>query len=185
MNIFQWRQQGQKHFNLFFSGGRKKWNNWERQKNMEKENKTDGSDLVKMRCQIQILWNLLNLNESQTSEILIVVAVIMRKKVQKQSPGDVLQKKVFLEISPENSQENTYAGVFFLEPFIKKESLTLVFFCEFYEHLSKNTIFYRTPQVAASVKAYNFTKIRLRYGCFFVNFLKISGTFFWWAARIF
>ena len=85
---------------------------------MEKENKTDGSDLVKMRCQIQILWNLLNLNESQTSEILIVVAVTMRKKVQKQSPGDVLQKKVFLEISPENSQENTYAGVFFLESFI-------------------------------------------------------------------
>ena len=84
---------------------------------MEKENKTDGSDLVKMRCQIQILWNLLNLNESQTSEILIVVAVIMRKKVQKQSPGDVLQKKVFLEISPENSQENTYAGVFFLRTF--------------------------------------------------------------------
>ena len=73
---------------------------------------------------------------------------------------------------------NTYAGVFFLEPFIKKESLTLVFFCEFCEHLSKNTIFYRTPQVAASVKAYNFAKIRLRYGCFLVNFLKIFGTFF-------
>ena len=28
------------------------------EKNMEKENTTDGNDLVKMRYQIQILWNL-------------------------------------------------------------------------------------------------------------------------------
>ena len=78
---------------LFF---RKQWQentkqNWKRQKNMEKENKTDRSDLVKMRYQIQILWSLLNLNERQKSEILTIVAVIIRKKVQKESPGSVLQ----------------------------------------------------------------------------------------------
>ena len=32
--------------------------------------------------------------------------------------------------------------------------------------------------MAAYVKAWNFTKIRLRQGCFFVNFLKIFGTYF-------
>ena len=64
---------------LFISSGNKKWNKTEKdRKNMEKENKTDGSDLVKMRYQIQILWSLLNLNERQTLEILIVAAVIIR-----------------------------------------------------------------------------------------------------------
>ena len=58
---------------------------------MEKENKTDRSDLVKMRYQIQILRSFLNLNERQKSEILTIVAVIMSKKVQKESPGSVLQ----------------------------------------------------------------------------------------------
>ena len=61
--------------------------------------------------------------------------------VQKQSSGDVLQKKVFLEIS-KNSQENTCT-----RDFIKNASLAQVFSCEF----SKNTYFYRTPPVAASV----------------------------------
>ena len=84
---------------------------------------------------------------------------------------------VFLEIS-QNSQENTCARVSFLQTFIKIESLTLVFSYEFCENLTKNTIFCRTSQVAASVKACNFTKIRLRRGCFFVNFIKIFGTFF-------
>ena len=55
-------------------------------------------------------------------------------------------KKVFLEIS-RNSQENTYARVC---NFIKKETLAQVFSCEFCE-ISKNTFFYRTPLVAASV----------------------------------
>ena len=74
------------------SSDKKKWNKTEKdRKNMEKENKTDGSDLVKMRYQIQILWSLLNLNERQKSEILTIVAMIMRKKVQKESPGSVLQ----------------------------------------------------------------------------------------------
>ena len=49
---------------------------------------------------------------------------------------------VFLEIS-QNSQENTCA---------RGETLGLVFSCEFCE-ISKNTIFYRTPLVAASVIA--------------------------------
>ena len=41
---------------LFISSGNKKWNKTEKdRKNMEKENKTDGCDLVKMRYQIQIL----------------------------------------------------------------------------------------------------------------------------------
>ena len=64
-------------------------------------------------------------------------------------------KKVFLEIS-QNSQENTCARVSFFNKvagkacnFIKKESLTQVFSCEFCE-ISKNNFFYRTPPVAAS-----------------------------------
>ena len=76
-------------------------------------------------------------------------------------------KKVFLEIL-QNSQENTCARDSFLIKlqawacnfikkeslaacnFIKKESLAQVFSCEFYE-ISKNTFFYRTHPVAASV----------------------------------
>ena len=90
-------------------------------------------------------------------------------------------KKVFLEFSL-NSQENTCASISFLQPlasnFIKIKSLRQVFSCEFCEHLSKNTFFYRNTPVAAYVKAWNFTKIRFRQGCFFVNFLKIFGTYF-------
>ena len=49
---------------LFISSGKRKGYKTEKdRKNMEKEDKTDGSDLVKMRYQIQILWSLLNLNE--------------------------------------------------------------------------------------------------------------------------
>ena len=51
-------------------------------------------------------------------------------------------KKVFLEIS-RNSQE--------------KENLEQVFSCEFYE-ISKNTLFYRAPPVAASVTCKNLRK---------------------------
>ena len=82
---------------------------------------------------------------------------------------------MFLEIL-QNSQENTCARVSFLIKlqaskltiktpewrfgvfivnygicnFIKKEALAQVFLCEFCE-ISKNTFFYRTPVVAASV----------------------------------
>ena len=53
-------------------------------------------------------------------------------------------KKVFFKILL-NSQENTCARVSFLQPkecnFIKIEFLTQAFFCEFWEHLSKNTFF--------------------------------------------
>ena len=65
-------------------------------------------------------------------------------------------KKAFLEI-PQNSQENTCARVPFIIKlqalafnFIKKETLTKVFSCEYYE-ISKNTFRYRTAPVAASV----------------------------------
>ena len=75
-------------------------------------------------------------------------------------------KKVFLEVS-QNSQENTCASVSSLIKlqgarvsfliklqakacnFIKKETLTQVFSCEFCE--TSNTFFHRTPPVAASV----------------------------------
>ena len=63
---------------------------------------------------------------------------------------------VFLEILP-NSQENTCARVSLLQPeackSIKIESMAQVLSCEFREHLSNNTFFYRTPLVAASIKA--------------------------------
>ena len=83
-------------------------------------------------------------------------------KIQKQTPGGHHRteavarrcsvKKVFLEIS-QNSQENTYARVPFLIKllyyFIKKETLTQMFSCDFCG-ISKNTFFHRTPSVAAS-----------------------------------
>ena len=57
-------------------------------------------------------------------------------------------KKVFLEIL-ENSQENTCTWDKDCN-FIKKESLVQLFSCEFGK-IYKNTFFYRTPLVAASV----------------------------------
>ena len=65
-------------------------------------------------------------------------------------------KKVFLEIW-QNSQENTCIRISFLIKlqakacnFIKKETLTQVFPCEFCE-ISTNTVSYKTTRLAASV----------------------------------
>ena len=69
-------------------------------------------------------------------------------------PEVFCKKEVFLEVS-QNSQENTCARVSFLIKmpaacsFIKKETVTQVFSCEFGK-FSKNTFSYRTPSVAAS-----------------------------------
>ena len=65
---------------------------------------------------------------------------------------------MFLKIS-QNSRESTCVSVFFNKvagkalscSFIKKETLTQMFFYEFREIL-KNTFFHRTPPVAASEK---------------------------------
>ena len=113
------------------------------------------------------------------SEKLKAEAVVLRCSV----------KKLFLEILL-NLQENTFARVSFLQTyacnFIKIESLAQIFSCKYCEHLSNNTFFYRTPAVDASVKACNFTEIKLCHGYFFVNFLKIFVMFFFWCtARIF
>ena len=67
--------------------------------------------------------------------------------ITKKSPG------VFLNIS-QNSRKNTCDRVSFLVMpqacnFIKKETLTQVFSCEF-SKVFKNNIFYKTPPVAAS-----------------------------------
>ena len=72
----------------------------------------------------------------------------------------ILQEKVFLEIS-QNSQENTCARVSFLIKlqalacnFIKKETPTQVFSCEFYE-ISKNTFFTKHLWATASEYAWH------------------------------
>ena len=57
----------------------------------------------------------------------------------------MFRKKVFLKIS-QNSQENTCTRVFFNK---FEETLAQAFSCEFCK-ISKNTVFYRTPPVAAS-----------------------------------
>ena len=57
-------------------------------------------------------------------------------------------KKAFLEIS-QNSQENICARATFLIKFFRKETLAQQFSCEFYE-ISKNSISYRIPPVAAT-----------------------------------
>ena len=65
-------------------------------------------------------------------------------------------KNVFLEVL-QNSQENRVSFLKKLQVqvcnFIKKETLALVFSCEFFE-ISKNTFSYRTPPVAASSLPY-------------------------------
>ena len=71
--------------------------------------------------------------------------------------GGVLLEKLILKIS-QISQENTCVRVSFLIKlqasgqafnFIKKETLTQVFSCEF-SKIFKNTFFHRTPPMAAS-----------------------------------
>ena len=61
-------------------------------------------------------------------------------------------KKVFLKFL-QNSQENTCARVSF---FIKKEALVQVFSYEFFK-IFKNTLFHRTPLVAASDRRKHWT----------------------------
>ena len=61
-------------------------------------------------------------------------------------------KKVFLKFL-QNSQENTCARVSF---FIKKEALVQVFSHEFFK-IFKNTLFHRTPLVAASDRRKHWT----------------------------
>ena len=51
-------------------------------KNVEKENNSDGSNFSENEISdLPIFRSILNLNQKQTSEILSVVAVMMRKKV--------------------------------------------------------------------------------------------------------
>ena len=88
-------------------------------------------------------------------------------------------KKVFLEVL-QNSKENTCARSSFLIKlqalacnFIKKETLTQVFSCEFCE-ISKNTFSYRTPPLAACVW---FTFRFLIVGCLLEGALKAVSKF--------
>ena len=81
---------------------------------------------------------------------------------QKQSPGGLLQRKVFLEIS-QYSQDSTCTRVPYLIKlqaeagnFVKKETLALVFSCEFCE-ISKTTFSRRTPPMTTSVQV-NFSE---------------------------
>ena len=89
-------------------------------------------------------------------------------------------KKVFLQVLL-NLKENTCARVSFLQPwecnFIKIEYLPQVFSSEFCEYLSKNN-FLQNASGGCSCKSLNFTNIRLCHGWFFVNFLKLFGTYF-------
>ena len=98
-------------------------------------------------------------------------------------------KKVFLEISQNSQENNRGQSIFFNKVagpacnFIKKDALTQVFSCEFWE-ISKNTVSYRTPLVAASASAMfchpygtttfadiflrKFTCYNVTYTCFFI-----------------
>ena len=79
-------------------------------------------------------------------------------------------KKVFLQIS-QNSLENTYARFSFLiklpATLLKKETLVEMFSCEIF----KNTFFYRTPPVAASVA--NTNKVNNKLKLIVAKFLTI------------
>ena len=97
---------------------------------------------------------ILNINEDVNTFLLLAHFINKKKKMGKSSRlfvpsltsfrsiiGRCSVQKVFLEIS-QKSQENTCAIVC---NFIKKEALSQVFCCEFYE-IFKNTFSYRTPQ---------------------------------------
>ena len=75
---------------------------------------------------------------------------------------EVFRKKLFLEIS-ENLQENTRAKVSGLKLYWKI-GFDIGVSCEFCE-ISKNTFFYRAPQVAASVT--RIVKITTKHECLF------------------
>ena len=90
------------------------------------------------------------------SSVLFVLTLWRKLEKERNSRPEVFVKKLFLKTS-ENSQESTCARVSFLIKiflFIKKEVLAHVFSCKFCEIL-RNTLFYRTPLVAASKKRYN------------------------------
>ena len=87
-----------------------------------------------------ILWEL-----NLSLQCWYFLAVFLFSAIFRSSRPEVFRKKVFLEIS-QNSQENARPAC----KFIKKETLAQMFSCEFYK-ISKNTFFYRTPLVAASV----------------------------------
>ena len=85
--------------------------------------------------------------------------------------GGVLWKKVYLEIL-QNSQGNICARVSIL--------IKLQVSCEFWENF-KNTYFYRTPSVAASVAAFvNITESLVIWQKVFENTgLKVCNDLYW------
>ena len=64
------------------------------------------------------------------------------------SRSEVSVKKVFLKIS-QNSQEITCARVYWPATLLKKETLSHVFSCKYFE-IFKNIFFYRTLPVATA-----------------------------------
>ena len=113
-------------------------------------------------------------NSTQTAEFLKVFLSLSNNmqsvKYRYRSSQMCSVKKVFLEIS-QNSQKNTWAIALLLIKlqtetcnFIKKETLTKVFSCEFCE-ISKDTFPYITYPVAASVVNKIFHKMRNEF-CF-------------------
>ena len=79
------------------------------------------------------------------STILFRVELDYQDSLREQSPGSILQNR-----SSQNFTKFTGKHLCRSCNFIKKETLAHIFSCEFCE-ISKNTSFYRTPSVAASV----------------------------------
>ena len=89
-------------------------------------------------------------------------------------------KKAFLEILL-NSQENLCQSLFFhslRNATLLKQSIWHRPYPVNFANIFLRTPFYRTHPVAAPVKPCNFTNTRLRNGSFFVNVLKLFGTYF-------
>ena len=131
---------------LSISSDKKKWNKNEKdKKNMEKENKTDGSDLWKWNTRFKFFetfWDIGDINSrSSDNEEEGAEAVVWKCF----AAGSV--EKMFLEIS-QNSQEKTCARVSFLRTAFLKNFSRQIFwatyfplnFANFWEHLSGKTI---------------------------------------------
>ena len=110
----------------------------------------------KIYCVGTVPFILKAIEMKNVSSVLFFQTLWRKLEKDRSSRPEVFCEKVVLK-NFENSQESTCARVSFLIKiflFIKKEVLAHVFSCKFCEIL-RNTLFYRTPLVAASKKRYN------------------------------
>ena len=110
---------------------------------------------------VQILYSYLKYTNRLLDVFFILLAVISSELHDRNSREEVFCRKGVLRNFAIFTRKHMCESLFFNKVagnFIKKETLAQVFFCEFCE-ISKNTFFYRTSLVVASV----YEKLRRKY----------------------